>query len=67
MGQYTDEVATRHCSKCERKTLHQIIIEKKTSTVKVLGGIFTYGASLLVTGLKSDQKSYLCHECRSIN
>ena len=67
MGRYTDEVATKYCSHCKRRTLHQVIIEKKTSTAKVLGGILTYGASLLLTGVKSDKNSYMCHNCQSIN
>ncbi len=67
MGHYTDQVATRDCKTCKRKTLHQIIIEKKVSTAKAIGGVATFGLSLLKTGLKSDQESYICHECKTIN
>ena len=67
MGQYTNEVATRYCKTCGKKTLHQIILEKKVSTIKAVGGIATLGLSLLKTGLKSDQESYICHECKNIN
>jgi hypothetical protein len=67
MGKYTDEVATRDCSICKRKTFHQIIIEKKVSGAKILGGFLTSGLSLLATGVKSNQESYMCHECKTIN
>lgn len=69
MGHYTGEVKTLKCEICRRKTVHQEIMDDGISAGKVVGGFFTVGWSLLLTGIKgkNNKKKYVCRLCGTVN
>lgn len=62
---FDDHYATASCRICQRKTLHEKLIEKKVSTLKAIAGVATFGLTLLITGIKSDQESWICLHCQT--
>ncbi len=69
MGHLTGEIITMHCKICQEKRIHHEISEDGVSAGKVIGGVMTYGLSLLVTGIKgkNNKKTYMCNVCQSVN
>lgn len=57
-----------HCKTCREKRIHHEIREDGVSAGKVIGGVMTYGLSLLVTGIKgkNNKTSFICSVCQKI-
>lgn len=68
MGHFTGQVKTVYCEKCRNKTVHNEILEDGASAAKIIGGVLTYGLSLLATGVKgkNNKRSFVCQICGTV-